>query len=88
MKNPIEGATISPGDFPLGSAKSRAVARALLRLRRPAAFVAETDEEGRPIFEADQRYGENIVLAPRKLTAEEWARENAPKPRPDPDKTS
>ncbi len=83
MKNPTEGATISPGDFPLGSAKSRAVARALLRLRRPSAYVAEMDKEGRPIFEADRRYGESVILAPRKLSAEEWAAKYANTPEPD-----
>ena len=86
IKSPTGSATISPADFPLGSPASRAVARALLRLRRPPAYVVETDDKDRPILEADRRYGGVIVLAPRKLTAEEWAKKYAHTPEPDKEK--
>jgi hypothetical protein len=48
--------------------------------------VVETDDKDRPILEADRRYGGVIVLAPRKLTAEEWAKKYAHTPEPDKEK--
>ncbi len=86
MSNPTKPATVSPSDFPLCSPKSRAVARALLRLRRPAAYVVEADDSGQPIYEADRRYGEAVLLAPRKLTAEDWIKRYAAKQKPGSDK--
>jgi len=54
-----------------------------LRLRRPPAYVAEIDGQGSPLYEADRRYGESVILAPRKLSAEEWAAKYANTPEPD-----
>lgn len=69
------------GDLGKG-ARSRAVVPALLRPPRPPAYVVEMDEQGRPILEADRRYGEALICAPRRLSLEEWTERYAP-PEPD-----
>jgi hypothetical protein len=69
----LEGATVSPADYPIGSPASRAAARRLAAEKKPRQMFVERGEDGQLIREPGVRYADVLLVGPlRTLTPEEW----------------